>query len=71
MEINKTTSKDQIIFIEKTDLAKPLSEHSKLIENLAENDPSNPGIDFLSIFEIFFFLKHLFILRRYHAGRYN
>ena len=55
MEINKTTSKDQIIFIEKTDLAKPLSEHSKLIENLAENDPSNPGIDFILIFEIFIF----------------
>ena len=40
MELN---SKDKIIFFAKTDLSKPLSDHSKYIENLAETDPENPG----------------------------
>ncbi len=45
MEIKSINSnnKDKIIFIEKSDSTKPLSEFSKYIENLAENDPENPG----------------------------
>lgn len=41
--INSNNNKDKIIFIEKSDSTKPLSEFSKYIENLAETDPENPG----------------------------
>ena len=41
MELN--SSKDKIIFLPKTELTKPLSEHAKYIQDLAEHDPENPG----------------------------
>lgn len=40
----ESNSKDKIIFFAKTDLSKPLSDHSKYIQDLAETDPENPGI---------------------------
>lgn len=60
-----TVSKDKVIFLDKKELKKPLSSHSKYIEELAENDPNNPGNEYkyLSV------VKNL--IRRYLTNRPN
>lgn len=39
----KESGKDKIIFFDKKDLSGPLSEKSRYIEHLADNDPDQPG----------------------------
>ena len=43
MEI-ESKKNQKLIFFDKDSLSGPLSEHSKQIERLADNDPENPGI---------------------------
>jgi len=59
----ESNSKDKIIFFAKTDLSKPLSDHSKYIQDLAETDPENPGIS-LSYGQIYIYL-YMFIRYMY------
>ena len=44
MHVGETKPKDLVFVFDKKSLNEPLSEHSKLIQHLAENDPEQPGI---------------------------
>lgn len=44
MEVREPNQKDKIIFFDKKSLSGPLSENSKYIEHLADNDPEQPGV---------------------------
>jgi hypothetical protein len=43
MEQIADSSKDKVIFFDKSIAKEPLSLNSKYIEHMAENDPSQPG----------------------------
>ena len=43
MQVGETKPKDLVFVFDKKSLNEPLSEHSKLIQHLAENDPEQPG----------------------------
>lgn len=43
MELNKS-NKDKVLFFGKKELNGPLTEKSRYIEHLADNDPDQPGL---------------------------
>ncbi len=46
MNPEKKLNKDSVFIFDKKALDEPLSDHSKYIKHLVDNDPDQPGLEF-------------------------